>query len=65
MITEEDIKVIAALRTLLRNFKRVAAWQVAMLIEKSERTARNRLRKLEQAGMVERPYGKLSGWVVA
>lgn len=60
-----DQAVLEALRILRRMFKRVAAWQVAMMIEKSERTARYRLSKLEEAGLVQRPYGKLSGWVLA
>lgn len=61
---ELDRKVLEALRTLRRTYKRVYAWQIAIEIEKSERTARYRLCNLEQAGLVDRPNGKQSGWIL-
>ena len=64
-MTETDRKVLDALRTLRRTFNRVYSWQVAMEIEMSERTARYRLCRLEQARLVQRPYGKQSGWLLA
>lgn len=63
-MNEEDLKVLKALRKLLRMFERVYAWQVAIEIEKSERTARYRLSSLEEAGLVDRPNGKQSGWIL-
>lgn len=64
-MTETEQAILDALRNLPRTFKRVVAWQVAMEIEKSERTARNYLCKLEEAGLVQRPHGRNSGWVLA
>lgn len=63
-MSESDRKILEALRTLRRMFTRVYAWQIAVEIEMSERTARYRLCRLEQAGVVQRPYGKQSGWVL-
>lgn len=64
-MTKTEQAVLDALRILRRMFKRVYAWQVAMEIQMSERTARYRLCRLEEAGLVQRPYGIKSGWVLA
>lgn len=64
-MTETEQAVLDSLRTLRRMFTRVYAWQVAMEIEMSERTARYRLCRLEAAGLVQRPHGRQSGWVIA
>lgn len=64
-MTEAEQAVLDALRTLRRMYDRVYSWQIAMEIEMSERTARYRLCRLEQAGLVQRPYGKQSGWLLA
>lgn len=64
-MAESDRKVLDALRNLRRMFKRVYAWQVAMEIEMSERTARYCLCRLEKSGLVQRPNGQRSGWGLA
>lgn len=64
-MNETEQAVLDALRSLRRMFKRVYAWQVAMEIQMSERTARYCLCRLEQAGLVQRPYGQRSGWGLA
>ena len=64
-MNETEQAVLDALRSLRRMFKRVYAWQVAMEIEMSERTARYCLNKMENKRLVWRPYGQRSGWELA
>lgn len=64
-LSEVELQVLQALRELRHHFTRVYSYHVAMEINKCERTARYILARLEAAGLVARPAGKLSGWVAA
>lgn len=56
--------VLKELRTLNRVSGPVKGPILADLLGKSERTARYYLRQLEAAGLVQRPAGPRSGWMV-
>lgn len=64
-MTETEAKVLEALRQLNREITQVFSFDVAAEIEKSARLVRLYLARLEQAGLVQRPNGKNSGWVAA
>lgn len=65
MLTDIELAVLQALRELQRSFKRVYSYHVGMEINRSERTARLYLARLEAAGLVTHPKGWRSGWVIA
>lgn len=56
--------VLRYLRELNRNTGLVISPLLADFLGKSERTARYYLRQLEAAGLVQRPAGPRSGWMV-
>lgn len=58
-------KILQVLWELNRELGQVFSYEVAAELDKSPRTARYHLKRLEQAGWVRRPYGKQSGWVAA
>lgn len=64
MLTDMELAILQALRELPRTFKRIYSYHVAMEINKSERTARYYLARLEAAGLVTHPKGRRSGWVM-
>ena len=59
---EQDI--LAALRRLQRQWARVYAKHLALEVYYCESQVRAYLRRLEAAGLVERPGGRRGGWVV-
>lgn len=65
ILNDVELQVLQALRELRHSFKRIYSYHVAMEIGKGERMARYYLARLEAAGLVTRPKGKLSGWMAA
>lgn len=63
-----DLRILSGavpeLRKLNRRCGPVFSTLLADLLGVNDRTMRYWLRKLEQAGLVERPYGPRSGWMV-
>lgn len=65
-MNEIEQMILEALRVLSEVMEKVFSYEIAAEIERIEaRQARNYLKRLEQAGLVKRPNGKNSGWVLA
>lgn len=58
-----ELDILYALWRLGQELRQVFSYEVAAEVDKSPRMARVYLRRLEQRGYVDRPYGKRSGWV--
>lgn len=59
---ERDV-ILPTLRDLNEQLGAVKSLMLACCINKSDRMARNYLRRMELAGAVKRPHGPRRGWV--
>ena len=64
-MNEIEQAILRALRELSDLPIRIFSYDIAAAIDKSARQARNYLARLEKIGLVKRPNGKNSGWVLA